>query len=313
VLELTEVPKPTPEDDEVVVKVYAASLNSWDWDNLCGKPLLSRVFSGLRRPKRAIPGADVAGRVESVGKAVTQFKPGDLVFGDLSAGGWGALAEFVRARATELEPMPARSTFEEAAAVPQAGVMALQGIRDYGAVGPGRKVLINGAGGGVGTFAVQLAKSYGAEVTGVDRASKLDLIRSVGADHAIDFMQADFTTGSERYDLILDVVGRRSIFDCARALTASGQYVMVGGAAVRILQLLLVKRWFSMTSDKRLTLLIHVPNKDLATLRELVEAGTIAPVLDRHYAHHEVPAAFRRLGEGEVRGKAVITVAEGGR
>lgn len=222
VLELREIDKPSPEDDEVLVRVHAASVNSWDWDNLRGKPFLVRLLMGLLKPKYQIPGADTAGRVEAIGKNVTRFQPGDEVFGDLCACGWGAFAEYVCAPEDSLALKPANATFEQAASVPQAGVMALQGIRDYGRTQPGQKVLINGAGGGVGTFAVQIAKSLGAEVTGVDGTPKLDTLRSIGADHVIDYTQTDFTLSGETYDLIFDVAGHRSMFDYARALAAKG-------------------------------------------------------------------------------------------
>jgi NADPH:quinone reductase-like Zn-dependent oxidoreductase len=239
---------------------------------------------------------------------VKRFQPGDEVFGDLCACGWGAFAEYVCAPEDALALKPANATFEEAAAVPQAAVMALQGIRDYGHTQPGHKVLINGAGGGVGTFAVQIGKFFRAEVTGVDSTSKLDMIRSIGADHVIDYTREDFTKNGQRYDLILDVAGYRSMFDYERALGPKGIYVFVGGSMARVPQLLLLGRWLSVTGSKRMVILIHEPNKDLAFLRELLEAGRVVPVIDGPYALSEVPEALRHLGEGHVRGKAVITV-----
>ncbi len=308
VLELQEVDTPAPRDDEVLVRVRAASLNSWDWDNVRGQ-LTIRLFMGFVRPKYSIPGADIAGRVEAVGKDVTRFQPGDDVFGDLSASGWGAFAEYVCAPQDALAPKPANITFEQAAAVPQAAVMALQGIVDYGQVAPGQRVLINGAGGGVGTFALQLAKSRGAEVTGVDRTSKLDLMRSLGADHVIDFTQEDFARSAQRYDLILDVVGLRSMFDNRRALAPHGTYVMVGGPMRRIAQLLLFAGWRAITGgNKKMLLLVHAPNKNLAYLSKLLDSGELVPVIDGQFALSEVPEALLHLGEGRVQGKAVITV-----
>jgi len=312
VLELEEVPKPNPGDDEVLVRVHAASVNSWDCDNVRGSPLLSRLVSGLLQPKHQIPGADVAGRVEAIGKNVKRFKPGDEVFGDLCQSGWGAFAEYACARERDLELKPKSSTFEEAAAVPQAAVMALQGIRDYGNTQPGQKVLINGGGGGMGTFAVQIAKSFGAEVTGVDRTSKLEVMRSIGADHAIDCTRDDFTKNGQRYDLILDAVGKRSMFDIRRALGPTGIYVMVGGSLARIAQVLLLGRWFAGARRKMVILALR-PNKDLVFLRELLEARKIVPVVDRHYALSEVPEALLQLGGGHVRGKAVITIGAAAR
>jgi len=308
VLELEEIRKPTAGDDEVLVRVHAASVNSWDWDNLRGKPLIVRLLMGFLNPKHEIPGSDIAGRVEAVGENVKRFQPGDEVFGDLCACGWGAFAEYVCAPEDALASKPANATFEEAAAVPQAAVMALQGIRDYGNTQPGQKVLINGAGGGVGTFAVQIAKYFGAEVTGVDSTSKLDMMRSIGADHVIDYTREDFTKTGQRYDLILDVAGYRSMFDYKRALGPNGIYVMVGGSMARILQLLLLGRWRSMTGSKKMVILVHKPNKDLAFLKQLLEAGKVVPVIDGPFALSEVPEALRHLGEGHVLGKAVITV-----
>ena len=309
VLAIEDVDTPVPADGEVLVRVLAASLNSWDWDNLCGKPYVFRLFSGLSKPRVAIPGADIAGRVEAVGKGVTQFRPGDEVFGDLCASGWGAFAEYVCAPADALAHKPRGVTFEQAAALPQAGVMALQGIVDYAKVEAGQKILINGAGGGVGTFAIQLAKSYGAEVTGVDRGSKLSIMRAVGADHVIDYAAEDFTRNGERYDVILDVVGKRSMFDYGRALKDGGVYIMVGAPLARIAQLLVLKKWFSLTSGKRLVILMHEPNKDLEQLKLLIESGTIEPVIDGSYTLDELPQAYAELGAGRVLGKAVITMA----
>lgn len=308
VLALEEVPTPAVLDDEVLVAVRAASVNSWDWDLLRGEPLLLRPMFGVLRPRNVIPGADIAGRVEAVGKSVTRFRPGDEVFGDLCQCGWGGFAEYARARGSALAPKPNNVTFEQAAAVPQAAVMALQGTRDYGKVRPGHRVLINGAGGGVGTFAVQLAKRFGAEVTGVDSKGKLDTMRAIGADHVIDYEREDFTRNGRRYDLILDCAVLRSMSDYERALSPGGVHVMVGGSLARILQLFLLSPWLSWRAGKRTVVLAHKPNKDLAFLAELLEAGELAPVIDGAYALDEAPEALRRLGAGEVRGKAVISI-----
>jgi len=231
-IELKEVEKTMPKDNEVLVKVVAASINSWDWEILMGKPFVNRLMAGLLKPKRVkILGCDIAGRVEAVGKNVKLLQPGDEVFGDLSGCGWGGFADYVCPPENALALKPARMKFEQAAAVPQAALLALQGLRDKGQIQFGQKVLINGAGGGVGTFAVQMAKSFGAEVTGVDSTEKLDTMRSVGADQIIDYTLEDFTQNGQHYDLILDVAARHSIFDYQRSLSSRGNYVMVGGSS----------------------------------------------------------------------------------
>jgi NADPH:quinone reductase-like Zn-dependent oxidoreductase len=307
VLELREVEKPVAGGNEVLVKVHAASINSWDWDLLRGKPFVFRLW-GLLKPKYQIPGADIAGLVEAVGKDVKQFQPGDEVFGDLCGCGWGGFAEYVCAQENALALKPASMTFEQAAAIPQAAVMALQGIRDKGEVQPGQKVLINGAGGGVGTFAVQIARYFGAEVTGVDSTAKLDMMRSIGADHVIDYTQEDFTQNGQRYDLIIDVVANRSIFDYKRVLSPRGIFIMVGGTVAAIFQAMFLGPLISKTGSKKLGILVHKPNKDLAFLKELFEDDKVKPVIDRCYPLSEVAEAFRYFGKGHTRGKVVITV-----
>jgi NADPH:quinone reductase-like Zn-dependent oxidoreductase len=245
VLQLKQVEKPTPGDDEVLIKVHAASVNSWDWDLLRGVPFVNRILAGLLKPtKIRILGCDIAGRIEAVGKSVKLLRPGDEVFGDLSGCGWGGFAEYVCARDNAVVLKPANMTFEQAAAIPQAGLLALQGLRDKGQVQAGQKVLINGAGGGVGTFALQIAKSFGAEVTCVDSANKLDMLRSSGAGHVIDYKKEDFTWNGQHYDLILDVMGYHSIFDYKRALSPRGKYVMVGGCTALVNQVLFLGHGF---------------------------------------------------------------------
>jgi NADPH:quinone reductase-like Zn-dependent oxidoreductase len=308
VLQLKEVKKPTPKDNEVLIKVHAASINSWDWELLRGKPFVNRLLFGLLKPKIKILGADIAGRVEAVGRNVKQFQPDDEVFGDLCECGWGGFAEYVCARENTLALKPASMTFEEVAAVPQAAAMALQGLRDKGQIQSGQKVLINGAGGGVGTFAVQIAKSFGAEVTGVDSTKKLDMLRSIGADQVIDYTQEDFTKSGQRYDLILDVAAYHSIFDYKRALSPKGIYVMVGGSSARIFQAIFLGPLISKTGSKKLGILAHKPNKGLDFMKELFEAGKVVPVIDRRYPLSEVPEALRYFGEGHAKGKIVITV-----
>jgi len=310
VLKLEEVQKPVPKDDEVLIRVHAASVNAADLHLLRADPFLVRLMGGgLLKPKNKILGADIAGRVEAVGRNVKQFQPGDEVFGDISGCGWGGFAEYVCAPETRLALKPASMTFEQVAAIPQAAVIALQGIRDKGQVQSGQKVLINGAGGGAGTFAVQLAKLYGAEVTGVDNTGKMDFMRSLGADHVIDYTREDFTKNGKQYDLILDVVAHRSVFAYKRALRRSGSYFLVGGSVATIFQILLLGPWIRRTSGKRIRLLVVQPNlKDLAFVTELCEAGKVVPVIDKRYPLTEVPEALRYLGEGHARGKVVITL-----
>ncbi|MDR6549995.1 NAD(P)-dependent alcohol dehydrogenase [Paenibacillus qinlingensis] len=307
-LNFKEVEKPIPKDDEVLINVHTASINSWDWDLLRGSPLLVRI-GGLRKPKFNILGADIAGRVEAVGRKVRQFVPGDEVFGDLSGCNWGGFAEYVCASEKALSLKPTHISFEDAAAMPQAAVLALQGLRDKGLIRKGHKVLVNGAGRGVGTFAIQLAKYFGAEVTGVDSLGKLADLQSIGADHVIDYAQDDFTANGQRYDLILDIVGTRSILDCKRALNPKGQYVMVGGPMYRILQVMLVGPLISMFGTKKMGLLLHKPNKkDQNELMELRAAGNIVPVMDRHYPLGDVAQALHYFGEGRHVGKIMIHV-----
>jgi len=309
VLQLKEVEKPSPKDDEVLIKVHAASANAADWHLLRGDPFLVRLDSGLLKPKNKILGADIAGRVEAVGRNVKQFKPGDEVFGDISACGLGGFAEYVCARENALVLKPPSMTFEQAAAVPMAAVTALQGLRDKGQIQPGQKVLINGASGGVGTFAVQIAKSFGAEVTGVCSTGKLDIVRSIGADQVIDYTQEDFTQNGQRYDLIIAANGYHSISDYKRALGPKGIYVATGGSMAQIFQGLLLGPWISMTGSKKMGTLSAVPNqKDLVFMKELLEAGKVVPVIDRRYPLSEVPEALRYLEEGHAQGKVVIVV-----
>ncbi len=307
VLELREVERPTPKDNEVLIRVHAASLNDWDWGALQGIPFVNRLMFGLLSPKKQILGSDIAGRIEAVGKNVLQFRPGDEVFGDLS-GVWGGFAEYVCARENALALKAPSMTFEEASAIPQAAMLALQGLRDIGRIQPGQKVLINGAGGGVGTFAVQIAKLYGVEVTGVDSPGKLDMLRSMGAEHVIDYTEEDFTKNGQCYDLILDVKTNRSIADCARALSPNGTYVTVGGSMARLFQALLLWPWIAMTTNKKIRVLVLKPNKGLAYMKELFEAGKVVPVIDGPYKLSEVPEAFRHFGEGRHKGKVVITL-----
>ncbi|RLT37679.1 MAG: NAD(P)-dependent alcohol dehydrogenase [Chloroflexi bacterium] len=308
VLHLKEVEKPLPTDDEILIKIHAVSINGSDREALVGKPFYARI-GGLRKPGHPILGSDIAGRVEAVGKNNTEFKPGDEVFGEIP-GYHGGFAEYVCTRGRTLALKPASLTFEEAAAIPQAGVIALQGIREKGAVQAGQKVLINGAGGSAGSFAVQLAKLYGAEVTGVDNTAKLDFMRSLGADHVIDYTREDFTRNGKEYDLILDVIAHRSIFAYQRALKAQGTYFVVGGSVALLFQVLLLGPLIGKTANKNMRVLVVPQNrKDLLAITELCESGKIVPVIDRRYPLHEVPQALRYVGEGRAKGKVVITVS----
>jgi NADPH:quinone reductase-like Zn-dependent oxidoreductase len=301
VLELKEVEKPTPRDNEVLVKICAASINWADEAAVRGKPFLVRATHGLLKPKNPILGTDIAGQVETVGRDVKQFQPRDDVFGDMGGFGFGAFAEYVSVPENTLAPKPANLTFEEAAAVPQYAVVALQGLRDKGQIQPGQKVLINGASGGIGTFAVQIAKSFGAEVTGVCSTRNLDMVRSIGADHVIDYTQEDFTQKEQRYDLILDIVANRSVSDNKRALNPTGSYVAVAFSTSAL---------FARGSEgKKAVQLSHEPNvNDLVYVKELIEAGKVVPVIDRSYPLSEVAEAVRYYGEGHPAGKVVITV-----
>jgi len=308
VLQLKEVEKPTPNEDQVLVKVHAASVNYGDWAFLRGKPFLVRMMSGsLLKPKHHVLGMDIAGRVEAVGGSVAQFQPGDEVFGDISAYGFGGFAEYVAVAENALAPKPANLTFEAAAAVPMAGVVALQGLCDCGQVQSGQKVLIVGASGGNGTFAVQIAKSFGADVTGVCSTRNVDLVRSIGADRVIDYTREDFQNG-QQYDLILACAGYRPILDYRRALAPGGTYVMVGGSMAQVFQAMLLGPAISMAGGKKMGNLAAKPDQnDLIAVKELIEAGKVVPVIDRQYPLSEVTEALRYYGKGHTRGKVVIT------
>jgi NADPH:quinone reductase-like Zn-dependent oxidoreductase len=306
VLQFTEVAKPTPKDDEVLIKIHAASVNPLDWRLMRGKPLFARLMiGGLRKPKITRPGVDVAGQVEAVGRSVTQFKPGDDVFG----GCRGAFAEYVCAIEDKLALKPANLSFEEAAAVPVAALSALQGLCDKGRIQRGHKVLVDGASGGVGTFAVQIAKSFGAEVTAVCSTRNVDTARTIGADHAIDYTREDFTQSGQHYDLIMAANAYHSIFDYRRALSQDGIYVMVGGGWAQILQAMLLGPLLSLIGSKKMRFFMaKINNKDLVLLKGFLEAGKIIPIIDRRYPLSDVAEALRYLEEGHAQGKVVITV-----
>src|ERR1700730_18338372 len=312
-LKLEDVEKPTPTDDQVLVKVHAASVNPYDWHFVEGTPKIMRMMGvGLRKPKDTRLGVDFAGAVEGVGKNVTQFKPGDEVFG----GKGGAFAEYVCRRADGAVALkPANITFEQAASVNIAGITALQGLRDKGKVQPGQKVLINGASGGVGTFAVQIAKSFGADVTGVCSTRNVDLVRSLGADHVVDYTKEDFAKGDQRYDVILDNVPNHSLSECRRVLNPQGKYVMIGGGGPndnrwigpfgRLIQALVVSPF---VSQKMGMMMAELKKSDLTILGDMMQSGKVKPVIDRTYKLSELREAIRYLEEGHARGKVVITV-----
>ena len=314
VLKFEEVQKPVPGDDEVLIKIHAAAITAGDVIVLNGKPFVTRFVTGLQKPKNTILGKEMAGRVEAVGENVTQFQPGDEVFGDLSVASWGAFAEFVSVPQSAIALKPANLTFEEAAAVPESAIVALQALRDKGKIQPGQKVLINGASGGVGSFAVQIAKSFGAEVTAVCSTRNLEMVRSIGADHVIDYTQEDFTQNGKRYDLILAVNGYHPISDYRRALTPEGIYVATGGTMDQSLQATMIGPFISKTGSKTMGGMMVKPNQnDLVFMKELLEAGKIAPVIDRRYPLSEVAEAFRYIGEGHAKGKVVVTVEQNGK
>ena len=306
VLLIKEIEKPFPKDNEVLVKVHAASINDWDCGLLHGD-FINRILNGFWKPKRKILGSDIAGRIEAIGKNVTRFKPGDNVYGDLS-GQWGGFAEYVCAREKSLALKPAAMSFEEAAAIPQAAMLAVQGLIDKGKIKQGQKLLINGAGGGVGTFGIQIARLYGVEVTGVDSTSKLDMLRSLSFDHVIDYTKEDFTKKGKRYDLILDVKTNRSVFDYARALNRNGVYVTVGGSMGRLFGVLFMSPWISMIHKKHIRLVALKQNKDLQYMNELFEAGKVKPVIDGPYKLDEIQKAFRIFDKADHKGKLVITM-----
>ena len=307
VLQLQEVEKPIPKDHEVLVKIHAVSVNSWDWDLLTGKPFLYRLLSGLSKPKFNILGSDIAGRVEAVGQKVRHFKPGDDVFGDI-CNSWGGFAEYVCAPENLLMLKPQSMSFEQAAAIPQASVLAWQALQDIRPVKRGDKVLINGAGGGVGTFAIQMAKALGAEVIAVDSAEKLTLLQSLGADHVIDYKLIDFTNSNNKYHLIIDVVAHHSIFQYKKALLPNGILVVVGGKISSIFQAGVFGSLLSVGGSKKMGILMHKPNKNLEMISQLFESGKVVPVIDKCYKLNEVPEALLRIGKGRVQGKIVISV-----
>jgi NADPH:quinone reductase-like Zn-dependent oxidoreductase len=312
VLGLREVDKPALKDDTVLVKVYAASVNAYDVHLLKADPFLVRLMGGgLLKPKHTILGADIAGRVEAVGSSISQFRPGDEVFGDISACGNGGFAEYVAVSEVTLALKPANLSFEQAAAVPMAANTALQGLRNVGHIQAGQKVLINGASGGVGTFAVQIAKALGAKVTAVCSTRNLDQARSLGADQVIDYTREDFTQNGQQYDLIFAANGYHSLAAYKRALAPHGIYVMSGGTMPQIYEAMLLGPWMSQSGGRKMGGVSGRPNQqDLAFIKGVLESGQVSPVIDKCYPLSEVPEAFRYLMAGHARGKVVITMAQ---
>ena len=310
VLQLTEVEKPTPNENQVLIKVVAAAANPLDWHGMRGEPFLARMGNGLRKPKDQMLGADIAGRVEAVGKNVTEFKPGDEVFGAVGAGGF---AEYVCTREKNLALKPANISFEAAAAAPVVGFTAIQGFRHAGGIRAGQKVLVNGAAGGIGTFAVQFAKSCGAEVTGVCSTRNLDLVRSIGADHVVDYTREDFTRNGKQYDLIYCAIGNRSTLDYRRALKPQGVCVIAGFTSMpRLIGNMVMGPLVSRNSDRKVDGMgmSNANKEDLLMIKELLETGTVVPVIDRRYPLRETAEAIRYLETGHARGKVVILVEQ---
>ena len=309
VLELEDIDTPVVGDDEVLIRVHASSVNAGDWHMMTGTPYLIRPMAGLLKPKRNIPGGDVAGRIEAVGADVTEFAPGDEVFGEIEG---GAYAEYVAVPAHDIVLKPANLTFEQAGAVPVAGLTAVQGLREHGQIQSGQSVLINGASGGVGTFAVQVAKALGAEVTAVCSTANVEIARSIGADHVIDYTREDFTKSGRRYDLMFDVAGNHSVADCKNMLKPGGTYVPVGGRGGRVLgplpRLVRAALAFGFGNKRLAWFVAHMDQEDMTFLAELLESGQLKPVIENTYPLAEAPTALRNMGDGHAKGKSVITV-----
>jgi len=305
-LEIGEVAKPVPKDDEVLVKVHAASINDWDWGLVRGKPFIIRLFFGLIKPTIKIPGVDISGKVEEVGGNVRSFSAGDETYCDLSDCGLGGFAEYVCIPSKNLSKKPANISHNEASALPHAGLLALQGLVEKGNVKSGQSVLINGAGGGVGTLGIQILKSYNVTVTGVDSDEKLGLMTSLGFDSVMDYKKVDFTETGEKYDLILDTKSYRSVFKVAGALKANGTYITLGGSMVRVFGIALFGWLISLFTGKRLSVLIHDPNKRLDQITNLVEKGQIQPIVDGPYRFDKIPELIQYFGEGKHSGKVIV-------
>ena len=307
-LEIGEAEKPVPNEDEVLVKIHSASINDWDWGLVRGKPFVIRLFFGLRKPKINTPGVDISGKIEAVGSNVSSFNIGDEIYCDLSECGCGGFAEYVCVPEKELTKKPSNISHNDASALPHAGLLALQGLVEKGKVKSGQSVLINGAGGGVGTLGIQILKPYGVKVTGVDSDEKLGLMTSLGFDSVIDYKKTDFTNTGEKYDLILDTKSNRSAFKYARSLKKNGAYITVGGSMVRLLEVALFGSLISLFTGKKLSVLIHEPNKGLDQISRLVEKGHIKPVVDGPYEFDKIPGLIQYFGEGRHLGKIVVEI-----
>ncbi len=310
VLQLKEVAKPIPNENEVLVKIHSASINDWDWGLVRGKPFVIRLIYGLKKPKIKIPGVDVSGKIEAVGGKVSSFKIGDKIYCDLSECGFGGFAEYVCVPEKNLSKKPTNISYNDASALPHAGLLALQGLMEKGKVKSGQNILINGAGGGVGTLGIQILKLYELKVTGVDSDEKLGLMKSMGFDSVIDYKKVDFTDNGEKYDLILDTKSNRSVFKYARSLKKNGTYITVGGSMYRLFEILLIGSLLSLFTDKKLSVLNLRPNKGLDRISKLVEKGQIKPVIDGPYGFDEIPELIQYFGEGKHLGKIVVEIGK---
>ena len=309
VLEVGEVAKPIPNDDEVLMRIHSVSINDWDWGLVRGKPFVIRLFFGLKKPKITIPGVDISGKIEAVGGNVSSFNIGDEIYCDLSDCGFGGFAEYVCVPESHLSKKPSSISHNDAAALPHAGLLALQGLVEKGEVKTGQSILINGAGGGVGTLGIQILKSYdGLTVTGVDSSEKLNLITSLGYDRVIDYKKVDFTDTGEKYDLILDTKSHRSVFKVARSLKKNGRYITAGGSMARLLEIALLGSLISLFTGKKLSVLIHQPNRGLDQLSLLVEKGQLRPVVDGPNGFDQIPGLIQYFGEGKHLGKIVVEI-----
>lgn len=307
-LEIGDVEKPTPNDNEVLVKIHSASINDWDWGLIRGKPFVIRLFFGLKKPKITIPGVDISGKIEAVGANVSSFKIGDEIYCDLAECEFGGFAEYVCIPEKTVSKKPANISHNDACALPHAGLLALQGVVEKGKVKPGQSVLINGAGGGVGTLGVQILKPYGVKVTGVDSDEKLDLMKSLGYDSVIDYKKTDFTDTGEKYDLILDTKSYRSVFKVMRSLKKNGTYITVGGSMYKLFEIGLIGSLISLFTSKKLSVLFHQPNRGLDQISKLVEKGQIKPFIDGPYEFDKIPALIQYFGEGKHFGKIVVEI-----
>ena len=310
VLEIGEVAKPVPNEKEVLVRIHSASINDWDWGLVRGKPFVIRLIYGLKKPTIAIPGVDVSGKIEAVGGKVSSFHIGDEIYCDLSECGFGGFAEYVCVPEKTLSKKPSNVSHNEACALPHAGLLALQGLVEKGKVKSGQTVLINGAGGGVGTLGIQILKSYGVKVTGVDSEEKLDLMKSLGFDSVIDYKKADFTDTGEKYDLILDTKSYKSVFKVARSLKKNGTYITVGGSMVRLFEIVLFGSLLSLFTGKKLSVLNLKPNKGLDQISKLVEKGQIRPIIYGPYGFDKIPEMIQYFGEGKHLGKIVVEIVK---